>query len=363
MTLVVYLFVALLALSAIVFFHELGHFLVARAVGVKVERFSIGFGKILAKKWCCGTEWVFSAIPMGGYVKMKGQDDSDPTKRDYSPDSYTSKSPWQRILILLAGPFANVVLAFFAFVVIGFAGKPVNAVVDYVPPVIGKVASDTPAQKAGLKEGDKILAIDGISIKYWYQIGEIVQQEQDPITLDILRDGKVEHIRLYTKDIETKNIYQESIHRKIIGIAPKVDRDTVVHFTPKEAFLYAFEQTWKWATIITKSVQKIGTGEVGTENVGGVITIFDILIKFAQAGFLNLLFISAIISVNLGVLNLLPIPALDGGHILFNLYEIVTKKELSEKAYYRLTIAGWIFLGGLMMLGIYNDVNRLTGGN
>jgi len=142
-----------------------------------------------------------------------------------------------------------------------------------------------------------------------------------------------------------------------------VKKDTVIHFSPSEALFYAWNETKKASLLITKGIAKMSTGEVGTENVGGPITIFDVMMKFAQAGFVYLLFIMALISVNLGILNLLPIPALDGGHIMFNLYEIIARRAPSEAAYYRLTVLGWAILGGIMFLGLYNDINRIWGGS
>jgi regulator of sigma E protease len=362
MSLLFYLLIALLALSVLIFFHELGHFTVARLLGVRIERFSIGFGKVLTRKHCCGTEWALSAIPLGGYVKMKGQDDSDPTARSSDPDSYNAKKPWQRILILLAGPGANFLLSFFLYLFIALHGAPVIAARDYIPPVVGKVAPDTPAAKAGLQPGDRILAIDGTPVRYWYQIGEAIQKAPEPILVTILRNGKELTLKLHTKIVEGENEFKEKIQRRIIGISPDVSKETVIRFSPSEALFYAWNETKKAALLIATGVKKMSTGEVGTENVGGPITIFDIMMKFAQAGFIYLLFIMALISVNLGVLNLLPIPALDGGHIMFNLYEMLTRHEPSEAAYYRLTLLGWVILGGIMFLGLYNDFQRLLGG-
>jgi len=359
---ILYLFTAFIALSVMVFIHELGHFIVARINGVKVERFSIGFGKILWRGHCCSTEWAFSAIPLGGYVKMKGQDDSDPLARDDAPDSYGGKKPWQRIVILLAGPLANLVLAFFLYLWIALQGAPLIAAADYLPPVVGKVAPDTPAAQAGLRPGDRILAVEGHPVRYWYQIGETIQHTPDPILLTIRRDRKTLQLKLHTKVVEGQNEFRQKIQRRIIGISPEATRETLLRFTPSEALFYAWRETLKAASLITRSVQKMSTGEVGAENVAGVITIFDIMMKFAKEGLPYLLFIMALISVNLGILNLLPIPALDGGHILFNLYEIVTRRELSETALYRLTLFGWALLGGLMFLGLYNDIHRLWGG-
>ncbi len=362
MSLVLYLLIALIALSVLVFFHELGHFTVARLMGVRIERFSIGFGKVLARRHCCGTEWAFSALPLGGYVKMKGQDDSDPLAISHDPDSYGGKKPWQRILILLAGPAANILLAFFIYLYIALAGAPLVAAHDYLPPVVGQVAPKTPAAEGGLRPGDRILSVDGVPIRYWYQISETIQEHPDPVTLTIRRGDHTIHLMLRTKVVEGSNEFQQKIHRRIIGISPKVIPETVIRFSPSEALFYASRETLKASSLIVRGIAKMSTGEVGTENVGGPLTIFDVMMKFAQAGFIYLLFITALISVNLGILNLLPIPALDGGHILFNLYEIFTRRAPSEAVYYRLTVLGWVLLGGLMFLGIYNDIHRIWGG-
>jgi len=340
---------------------ELGHFTAAKLFGVKVERFSIGFGKVLFRKYWLGTEWAFAPILLGGYVKMKGQDDIDPLKKSYDKDSYNSKKPWQRIIILLAGPIANIILAFFIYLIIAISGAPASTASDYIPPIVGKVVTNTPAAKAGLKYGDKVLEVDGKKIKYWYQLADAIQKAKPPIELKVLRNSKVITIKL-TPKIESKiNEFNEKITRKVIGIHPKIKRDYIIHFNLIDAIKYAYNETKKSTLLITKGVQKISTGEVDSKNISGAITIFDILMKFAQQGFLYLMFIMALISVNLGVLNLLPIPALDGGHIVFNLYEMITKKEPSQKVLYTLTLMGWAFLISLMVFGMYNDINRIWG--
>ncbi len=361
MELLIYIFIAIIALSVLVFFHELGHFTAARLFGVKVERFSIGFGKVLFKKNWLGTEWAFAPILLGGYVKMKGQDDIDPLKKNYDPDSYNSKKPWQRIVILLAGPLANIILAFFIYLIIAIHGAPAITASDYIPPVVGKIMPNSPAQRAGLKSGDKILEVNGKRVKYWYELANTIQEAKSPIELKVLRDSKIITITLIPKDDEYTNEFNEKIKRKIIGIRPLIKRDYIINFNLIDAIKYAYNETKKSTLLITKGVQKISTGEVDSKNISGAITIFDILMKFAKEGLIYLMFIMALISVNLGVLNLLPIPALDGGHIMFNIYEMITGREPSERVLYTLTLMGWAFLISLMVFGMYNDINRIWG--
>ena len=361
MAILFYLFIAFVSLSVLVFFHELGHYAAAKFFGVHVERFSIGFGKILSRKQCCGTEWAFSAIPLGGYVKMKGQDDSDPTAKSSDSDSYNAKKPWQRIIILLAGPVANLILAFFVYLVIAMSGAPAVVATDYLPPVVNQVSADSPASKAGIQKGDIILQVNEKPITYWYEIGTVIRKATGDIQLDVKRGEKRLTLTLGTKVIDSKNEFQEKVKRRIIGINTDINKDNVIKFSPSQALFYAWNETKKATLLIATGIKKMTTGEVGAENVGGAITIFDIIMKFAERGIVYLLFVMALISVNLGVLNLLPIPALDGGHIMFNLYEMITRREPSEAAIYYLTLFGWALLFGLMGLGLYNDINRIWG--
>ncbi|MRI57934.1 MAG: RIP metalloprotease RseP [Epsilonproteobacteria bacterium] len=346
--------VSLLVLSILIFVHELGHFLAARYFGVKVERFSIGFGPVVARKECCDTEWAISAVPLGGYVKMKGQDDTDPLARSDDPDSYNALRPWQRIVILFAGPFANFLLAFLLYFIIGLSGYQTLA------PKIGEVLPNSAAKEAGLKAGDKIVAIEGKKIKTWEDLSAIISQNQKPLHFIIKREGKIKDLTITPKITETKNIFGEKVKKSMIGIAPaqelvKVDMGVI------EALKFAWRKTVEAAKFIVISIEKMIEGVVSPKEIGGVISIMDITAKASEAGLIALLSFAALISVNLGILNLLPIPALDGGHIMFNLYEWISGKAPSEETLYRLTMAGWIFLIGLMGLGIYNDINRLLG--
>ena len=344
--------VALLVLSVLIFFHELGHFTAARFFGVRVDVFSIGFGKKLFTKKIGDTQWSLSAIPLGGYVKMKGQDDSDPTKISYDEDSYNVKKPWQRIIILLAGPFANFLLAFILYFAIANMGVP------KLLPYVGKVSENTPAYHAGLTKDDKIVQVNGTNIRHWENIGKNINKAKADITLIIERDQQLITLQIVPKIIEDQNIFGEKITRRIIGISPS-DKQTTVYFGFVDGLDYAWEETKKASLLIVQSVEKLITGVVGADKLGGIITIVDVTAEASSAGLLALFFFTALISVNLGVLNLLPIPALDGGHIMFNLYEMFTGKTASDKVMMYITMVGWALLISLMMLGLYNDINRL----
>jgi len=344
--------VAILVLSVLIFFHELGHFAAARFFGVQVDVFSIGFGKKLYSRTIGKTQWSISAIPLGGYVKMKGQDDSDPSKISYDKDSYNVKKPWQRIIILLAGPFANFLLAFILYFAIANLGVP------KLLPFVGTVGKDSPALHAGLQKEDKVLQINAVNIQYWEDIGENINKAKSDLTLVVERNKELVTLQLQPKVIDDQNIFGEKITRRIIGITPS-GKQTTVYFGFLEGLYYAWEETKKASLLIVQSIQKLITGVVGADKLGGVITIVDITAQASSAGILALFFFTALISVNLGVLNLLPIPALDGGHIMFNLYEMITGKTASDKAMMYITMVGWAMLLSLMMLGLYNDINRL----
>lgn len=343
---------ALLVLSAMIFFHELGHYSAARFLGVYVEVFSIGFGKRLASFHWLNTQWQISAIPLGGYVKMKGQDDLDPTAISSDNDSYNAKKPWQRIIILLAGPLANFALAWVFFYAIALGGP------QTLSPIIGNVLKDSPAAMAGLQKGDIVHKINNERIQEWNELSDIIKSSVHPVTFEIERNHQPMVITITPKVTQTHNIFKETIYQPMVGIAPSGDVHTL-ELSGISAFSYATDETYKSSLLIFQSVQKLITGVVPAKEVGGVVSIAKITADAAEYGWMSLLFFSALISVNLGVLNLLPIPALDGGHIMFNLYEMIRRRAPSEAVITRLTIGGWVLLLGLMSLGLYNDITRL----
>ncbi|EGK8091112.1 RIP metalloprotease RseP [Campylobacter lari] len=341
--------ITLLVISFLIFFHELGHFLAAKHMKVDVEIFSIGFGKAVFKKTYKNTEYRLSALPFGGYVKLKGQDDLNPSEKNYEPNSYNTLSPLARIYILFAGPFFNFFLAFLLYIAIGFLG------VQKLAPVIGNIAPNSAAQKANLQIGDKILAIDGAKIQSFEEIGELVHIK--PTLLSIERDGKLINITITPQIDQGYNEFYQKIQKPLIGIAPKGEFVTIYH-PGFSSLKYAYEESIEASLLIFKGLAKIISGELDAKNMGGIITMVDITSKAANTSIVVLFLITALISINLGVLNLLPIPALDGGHILFNFYELIFKKEVPKVCFEYLSYFGMALLLSLMVFVTYNDITR-----
>jgi len=350
---------AIIILSIMIIFHEFGHYSVARFFGVRVDEFGLGMPIGIKKPWLQkkigDTNFTFYPVLLGGFVRMKGQDDFDLSKKSDESDSYQSKSPWQKIAILLAGPFANILLAFFIYIAVGFLG------VDKLAPVVGELSKDLPAFSSGMKNGDTILGINGKKVETWDDISPLIKESNGKIQVVVKRANEQKTFYITPKMHESQNMFREKIEKKMIGIAPKGEFVHIEFNGGGEVLTYAYDQTI-WATgLIVRSLQKLIEGAIPAKDMGGIISVVDITSKASAAGITTLLLFAALISVNLGVLNLLPIPALDGGHIMFNLYEIITRKAPSEKAFYRLTVAGWLILLSLMVFTTVNDIVRLIG--
>ena len=347
---------SLLVLSFLIFFHELGHYLAARYFGVHVEVFSIGFGKKVFSKVVGNTEYCLSLIPLGGYVKMKGQDDSDPTKRSYDKDSYNTKKPWQRIIILFAGPFANFLLAFLLYIAVGSIG------VTKLSPIVGKINENSPALEAGMQLNDRIIMVNGVTIEAWEDVSGLIQKSVGALQIKVERSGLVYTLVMFPKMSQYQNMFGETLTKKMVGIAPSGKTHERI-YAMDEILAFAYDQTFKSTTMILTGLQKLIEGVVSPKELGGIISIVQVTSEASEAGIVALFMLTALISVNLGVLNLLPIPALDGGHIMFNTYEMATRKAPSERVLYAMTLAGWVLLLTLMVFTIFKDIFRLVGGN
>ena len=283
---------------------------------------------------------------------MKGQNDSNPTLVESGDDSYNTKKPWQRIIILFAGPFANFILADILYFGIALMGAKTLA------PVIGNISSNSVAAIAGLQTNDEIIRINDKDIKSWDEIGKVITSSQGSLQFYIKRDNQLIVKTMNPQISDSQNMFNEPIKKRMIGIAPKGEVVTL-ELGFFDSLTYAYEKTIFASTMIFQGVQKLISGVIPSSEIGGVITIGKVISDASESSLIALLTITALISVNLGVLNLLPIPALDGGHIMFNLYEMIMRKKPSDQVFMFLTIMGWLILGSLMLLGIYNDINRI----
>ena len=351
------IFAFVIVLGVLIFFHELGHFLVARFFGVGVEKFSLGFGpKIFGKKVGI-TEYRVSAIPLGGYVKMVGEEPDTAVEPDQVALSFTHKHVLKRILIVAAGPVFNVLLAVLIFYgIFQISGTII------LKPIIGSVQEATPAQAAGLKEGDDIVDINGHPVEAWDQMARIIADSKgSQLAVTIRRDGTRQVVQLTPVLKTTKNIFGEDIPRYVIGITAAGESYTQ-KLNPLGALTESLIQTYNIIELTVVSVAKIIQGTVSTKTIGGPIMIAELAGQQAKLGATNLLFFIALISVNLAILNILPIPVLDGGHLLFFTIELIIGKPVSIRIREVSQQAGMFVLILLMIFVFYNDITRIFSG-
>lgn len=348
------IFAFIVVLGVLIFFHELGHFLVARYFGVGVEKFSLGFGpRILGKKIGI-TDYRISAIPLGGYVKMVGEEPDakiDPTD---VPISFNHKHVFKRILIVAAGPLFNFLLA----AVIFFGIFQISGIY-ILKPSVGRVAETSPAQKGGLTKGDLIVAIDGTSISNWEEMAKIISKSNGKTLLISVRRGESTidlNIRPELKP--GKTIFGEDIDRYVIGITALGDV-YAKELNLFEALGESLIQTYKITELTIISIIKLIQGTISTKTLGGPIMIAQLAGEQAKAGVGNLVFFIALISINLAILNFLPIPVLDGGHLLFFFIEAAIGRPVSIKMREIAQQIGIFILILLMIYVFYNDIARI----
>lgn len=351
------IFAFVVVLGVLIFFHELGHFLVARFFGVGVEKFSLGFGPKIFGKTVGITDYRISAIPLGGYVKMVGEEPDTEVEPDQIPLSFTHKHVLKRILIVAAGPLFNVLLAVLIFYgIFQISGTII------LKPVIGDVQEGTPAQAAGLKKGDEVVGINGRPIENWDQMAGIIADSQGaPLEVTIRRDGEARVMSLSPVLKTTKNIFGEDIPRYVIGITAAGEIYTK-KLSPIGAIAESLVQTYNIVELTVVSVAKIIQGTVSTKTIGGPIMIAELAGQQAKLGATNLLFFIALISINLAILNILPIPVLDGGHLLFFTIELLIGRPVSIRIREVSQQAGMFVLILLMIFVFYNDITRIFSG-
>ncbi|MGN8433903.1 RIP metalloprotease RseP [Helicobacter pylori] len=344
--------VAVLMLAFLIFVHELGHFTIARICGVKVEVFSIGFGKKLCFFKLFGTQFALSLIPLGGYVKLKGMDKEENGANETANDSYAQKSPSQKLWILFGGAFFNFLFAILVYFFLALSGEKV------LLPIIGGLESN--ALEAGLLKGDRILSINHKKIASFGEIRGIVARARGELVLEIERNHQILEKRLTPKIvavISESNDPNEIIQYKIIGIKPDMQKMGVVSYSLIQAFKQALSRFKEGADLIIVSLKRLIMGSASVKELSGVIGIVGAL-SHANS-FHALLLFGAFLSINLGILNLLPIPALDGGQMLGVVFKNIFHIALPTPIQNALWLAGVGFLVFVMFLGLFNDITRL----
>lgn len=344
--------VATVVLGILIFIHELGHYLAAKKAGVSVEKFSLGFGPKIIGKTVGETEYLISAFPLGGYVKLYGEDPEEEV--EHKERSFTHASVWKRLAIVAAGPIFNMLFAVLIFSLVFMAGVPT------LSSKVGEVQEGSPAFTAGLLTDDVILSVDEKEVRRWEDLVGIIHESPDkPLRFRIQRgSGAVFDVNITPEAKSTKNIFGEEIHVGLIGIQASQDYFTE-RFNPIVAVWKGAEKTWKITYLTLVSIKKIVEKTVPSDSIGGPILIFQMAGEQAKIGIMNLVFFVALLSVNLGILNLFPIPILDGGHILFYLFEIIFRKPLSVKIREAAQKVGLAMLITLMVFAFYNDIMRI----
>jgi len=415
-----FIFVLVIVLSVLIFFHELGHYLFARLFSVGVEKFSLGFGPRLVGKTIGRTDYRISLIPLGGYVKLVGEDPTEDINIVDEPYSFSKKNVWQRMIIVAAGPIFNVVLAWLLFVWVAFlSGLPTQ-----LPQIMG-VGQNSPAEKAGVISGDLVLAVNNEIVNTWQEMAALISACQGKaVKLAVKRQDEVIDINVQPQAYDDKNLFGETIDRYMIGISSvniSVTEETIRSLQEKnisEEYLKSMEPLLdKWYitsqevtsalvavlgegvyeshknliwenlhiqqleyeihelgviqsivegsrhTVVMVQMTVLGlwkliTGSLSTDTIGGPIAIAQMADQSAKAGWKNLMLFIAVISINLALVNLLPIPVLDGGHLMFFTYEAITRRPVNLRAMEIAQQVGVAFLLTVMIAVTYNDIIR-----
>lgn len=343
----------IILLGVLIFVHELGHFLIAKCSGVGVLKFSLGFGPKLVGKKIGETEYIISMIPLGGYVKLLGESADDEISEDDEKRSFLKQHVLKKIGIVAAGPVFNFLFAIIVFTIIYMVGIPV------LTSEVGDVQKGSPALEAGIKGGDIILAINDEDISNWGELaGIIVNSEGRELEIRVERNNKIKDIRLKAKLTKSKNIFGEEIDLYKIGISVS-SRTVIERLNPFSAFWAGTKQTWYITKITLISIVKMVEGKLSPKTLGGPILIAQMAGARVQEGIVPFIFFMALLSINLGIINLLPVPLLDGGHLLFFIIELISGKEVNVKWREIAQQVGFAMLVMLMIFVFYNDIIRI----
>ena len=348
------LLIFLFILGLLIIVHEFGHFIVARRMGVRVEKFSLGFGPQLLKKKRNDTEYTISAIPLGGFVKMAGDNLGEYKGQ---PDEYFSKTPGQRFQIIFFGPLLIYILGFLFFWLIFFVGYPT------LTSKVGGLLDGFGAKEAGLQVGDRIIAVDGEKVDYWEDLQRMIQSKKAAaeVRLSILRHDQEFQVDVQIKEKQLDDQLGEKRSVGLIGITP-FDEIVKVKYGFINSFFLGLKKTFDLTIMTYKGLWRLMTGKLSIrESVTGPLGIFYITSKAASLGIIALLHLIAVLSVSLAIFNLLPLPVLDGGHILFLGLEKLRGKTLGEKSERIITQIGVTVIVSLAIFVTYNDILRFFG--
>jgi len=352
--------VFLAILTVVVFVHEMGHYTVARWCGVKIETFSIGFGPELFGWYAkSGTRWRVSALPLGGYVKMFG--DADPASTPDNNREFTDaekavafqhKNVWQRMAVVVAGPAANFIFGIVALaILLSVYGEPRNA------PVIDQVQEGSAAAEVGLQKGDRVVEAAGQQVKTWQDLQKIIQMSVgEPIPLVITRDQQRVDLLAHPQIKEITDLFGNVHKTPLLGILPDSAATELVRFNPATALAESVTQTWDMVTGTLKGIGQMITGQRDSSEVGGPLRIAKGAGAAAKIGLGGIAYYIILLSINLGLFNLFPVPLLDGGHLLFYVIEAVRGRPLGQKAQEYGFRLGLFLVFALMLFTTRNDL-------
>lgn len=340
-------------LGVLIFVHELGHFLVAKRSGVGVLKFSLGFGPRIIGRKIGETEYLLSLIPLGGYVKLLGESPGDELTQEEEKRSFLKQSVGKRIGIVVAGPFFNLLLAITIFTLVYMIGVPV------MTSEIGGLQPKSAAIEAGIEVGDRVTSVDGRVVNKWDELAEIISQSQGrPLRITVQRKDRPVEMTVTPRVMKGRNLFGEEVDAFKIGISPS-PRTVVERLNPFAAVGAGLRQTWVVSKLTVISIVKMFQGIVSPKSLGGPIMIAQIAGAQVQEGIVPFVMFMALLSINLAILNLLPIPVLDGGHLLFYGIELVIGREVNLRWREMAQQVGFVLLILLMIFVFMMDIDRL----
>jgi len=348
----------IIVLGVLIFVHEFGHFLLAKLFGVKVLKFSLGFGhKLVGRQWG-ETEYLISAFPLGGYVKMYGEQQGEEVLPAEAHRSFSHKPVWQRFGIVFGGPLFNLVFAVVLFFCI-FASAGLPEPVDSTR--IGEVSAGSVAEQVGLKAGDQVRSLNNQPTTSWAQVSDGIKDSRgQAVTLVVERQGEELRFTATPTMQPMKNLFGEAVgERFMLGIV-RSDELRYKKVGIIESASAALIQTWNLCSLTIMGIFKMVQRVIPASELGGPIRIAEIAGQHLEAGWMNLLYFMGLLSVNLGILNLLPIPVLDGGHLVFLSLEAIRRRPLNDRTMEISQKIGIAILGSLMVFVFYNDILRLV---